>query len=55
MRTGRLQAGMTLVLAVAAVARATTITVDSTADSLGTDGNCTLREAILAANSDAAA
>jgi len=54
MRTGRLQAGMTLVLAVAAVTRAATITVNSTADSLATDGNCTLREAILAANSDAA-
>jgi CSLREA domain-containing protein len=53
MRTGRLCAGVTLVLAAVAVARAATITVDSTADSLANDGNCTLREAILAANSDA--
>jgi CSLREA domain-containing protein len=54
MRTGRLQAGVTLVLAMAAVARAATITVNSTADTLATDGNCTLRKAILAANSDTA-
>jgi CSLREA domain-containing protein len=53
MRTGRLQA-VTLVLAMAAVARAATITVNSTDDSLATDGNCTLREAILAANGDTA-
>src|SRR5262245_44631465 len=54
MRTGRLQAGVTLVLAVAAGARAATITVNSTADAAVNDGNCTLREAILAANSDTA-
>jgi CSLREA domain-containing protein len=54
MRTGRLQAGVTLVLAVAAVARAATITVNSTADAVDNDSNCTLREAILAANSDTA-
>src|SRR5262249_18375275 len=54
MRTGRLRTGMTLVLAMAAIGRAATITVNSTADSLAPDGNCTLREAILAANSDAA-
>jgi CSLREA domain-containing protein len=54
MRTGRLQAGVTLVLAMAAVARAATITVNSTDDTLATDGNCTLREAVLAANSDTA-
>src|SRR5262249_61540440 len=54
MRTARLQAIVLLVLAMAVVARAATITVTSTDDSLATDGNCTLREAILAANSDTA-
>jgi len=54
MRTGRLQAGVTLVLVLAAVARAATITVNSMADAVVNDGNCTLREAILAANSDTA-
>src|SRR5262249_43556299 len=54
MRTARLQAIVLLVLAMAVVARAATITVNSTDDSLATDGNCTLREAILAANSDTA-
>jgi CSLREA domain-containing protein len=49
-----LVASSTLVVALAAIARAATITVNSTADSLATDGNCTLREAILAANSDTA-
>src|SRR5262249_39630056 len=47
MRTGRLQAGVTLVLVLAAVARAATITVNSMADAVVNDGNCTLREAIL--------
>lgn len=32
----------------------TTITVDSTADAIAVDGNCTLREAILAANNNVA-
>jgi CSLREA domain-containing protein len=54
MRTGRMQAGVILVLAMAVVARAATITVNSTDDSLASDGNCTLREAILAANNDTA-
>jgi CSLREA domain-containing protein len=54
MRTGRLQTGVILVLTMVAVARPATITVNSTADSLATNGNCTLREAILAANSDTA-
>src|SRR5262245_14278903 len=37
--------------ALAAVpAQATTILVDSTADDTATNGNCTLREAVLAAN-----
>src|SRR5262249_26620501 len=54
MRTGRLVASSTLVVALATIARAATITVNSTADTLATDGNCTLREAILAANSDTA-
>ena len=34
-------------------ASATTITVDSTADDTATNGNCTLREAVIAANTDA--
>jgi CSLREA domain-containing protein len=54
MRTGRLQTGVILVLTMVAVTGAATITVNSTDDSLATDGNCTLREAILAANSDTA-
>lgn len=43
-------------LAMASLANAALITVDSTADdlNLGTTGNCTLREAIQAANTDAA-
>src|SRR5262245_34500220 len=35
-------------------AAAATITVTTTSDGAATDGNCTLREAVLAANSDAA-
>ncbi len=38
----------------AAPAAATTITVTTTADELNTNGNCSLREAIIAANTDTA-
>src|SRR6185369_15849172 len=41
-------------LAIPARAAAATITVTTTADSAAGDGQCSLREAILAANSDAA-
>src|SRR5262245_5732495 len=54
MRTESLRTAAALVLAMAVGARAATITVDATGDSLATDGNCTLREAILAANGDTA-
>jgi CSLREA domain-containing protein len=56
MKTGRRHAGATVALAVglAASAHGATITVNATADSLAVDGNCTLREAIIAANTDAA-
>jgi CSLREA domain-containing protein len=43
-----------LCIGLAATAHGTTITVNSTADSLAVDGNCTLREAIIAANTDTA-
>jgi CSLREA domain-containing protein len=36
------------------IARAATITVNSTADTVANDGQCTLREAIVAANTDTA-
>jgi CSLREA domain-containing protein len=54
-----LRAGAALALVVglawaAAPARATTITVTTTTDELNTDGDCSLREAIRAANTDAA-
>jgi CSLREA domain-containing protein len=39
-----------LVLLLASGARAATITVDATADAIADDGNCTLREAVRAAN-----
>lgn len=39
---------------VAAEVRATTITVNTTADEVNADGDCSLREAILAANTNAA-
>jgi CSLREA domain-containing protein len=45
---------MVLVLGSASGALSTTITVNSNADSLAVDGNCTLREAIIAANTDTA-
>jgi CSLREA domain-containing protein len=57
MRTARrpMSVGIALLLGLASLgARGATITVDSTADSLAVDGNCTLREAIIAANTDAA-
>jgi Ca2+-binding RTX toxin-like protein len=41
-------------LAVAAPASATTINVNTTVDELNTDGDCALREATVAANTDAA-
>ena len=45
-----------LLLIAPAMSSAATITVDSTADDLelGATGNCTLREAVIAANTDAA-
>jgi len=48
------RAALVLCIGLAATARGTTITVNSTDDSLAVDGNCTLREAIIAANTDAA-
>jgi CSLREA domain-containing protein len=45
---------LALVLGTASRALSTTITVNSNADSLAIDGNCTLREAIIAANTDTA-
>ena len=48
-------AGMALLLAVVAnyrVAEAAIITVNTTADELNSDGDCSLREAITAANTD---
>ena len=47
-------AALVLCIGLAATAHGTTITVNSTDDSLAVDGNCTLREAIIAANTDAA-
>src|SRR5919204_6037086 len=43
------------VLAVAPAARAATITVDITADTVAADNHCSLREAVNAANSDSTA
>jgi CSLREA domain-containing protein len=56
MAIGLLRASTALALCIGLVATAhgTTITVNSTADSLAVDGNCTLREAIIAANTDTA-
>jgi CSLREA domain-containing protein len=53
-RSRRAVAVVALVLGSASGAQSTTITVNSTADSLAIDGHCTLREAIIAANSDTA-
>src|ERR671920_1485404 len=46
--------GCALVATQAASAAAATITVTSLADDVVSDGSCTLREALLAANSDTA-
>src|SRR5262249_21786233 len=54
MRTATVTATLVVVAAFLAVARAATITVDSTTDSAVPDGNCGLRDAILAANRDSA-
>jgi CSLREA domain-containing protein len=54
MRTVTVSATLVVVAAFLAVARAATITVDSTTDSAVPDGNCGLRDAILAANRDSA-
>src|SRR5262245_41600066 len=48
------RAALVLCIGLAATAHGTTITVNSTDDSLAVDGNCTLREAIIAANTDTA-
>ena len=45
---------LALSLATSPAARAASITVNSTADTVADDGECTLREAIIAANTDAA-
>ncbi len=47
-------AGLALAALPARVARAATITVNTTTDELNSDGDCSLREAIRAANTDAA-
>jgi CSLREA domain-containing protein len=55
MRTIRLLmavAVLTGVLALAAPANAATITVNTFADELNTDGDCSLREALASANAD---
>src|SRR5689334_10135263 len=43
-----------LVVLTVVAADATVIPVNTTADGLSVDGNCTLREAVVAANTDAA-
>ena len=53
-RLYRVAAVLVLVLGAASGAQSTTIVVNSPADSLAIDGNCTLREAIIAANTDTA-
>ena len=53
-RLHRVVAVLALILGVASGAQSTTIPVNSPADSLAIDGNCTLREAIIAANTDTA-
>jgi CSLREA domain-containing protein len=45
---------LALSLETSPAARAVSITVNSTADTVADDGECTLREAIIAANTDAA-
>lgn len=57
MRMGNLTTGIALALTVllgSATARAATITVNTTADELNSDGDCSLREAVRAANTGAA-
>ena len=51
-RPYRAVAVLALVLGAVSGAQSTTIAVNSPADSLAIDGNCTLREAIIAANTD---
>src|SRR5450755_73640 len=53
-RTLRRGVFLALVFAAASIARANTITVNSTADVIANDGQCTLREAIIAANTNTA-
>jgi CSLREA domain-containing protein len=53
-RPYRAVAVLVLVLGAASGAQSSTIAVNSPADSLAIDGNCTLREAIIAANTDTA-
>jgi CSLREA domain-containing protein len=53
-RALRRATALAFVVGIATGARGTTIPVDATADSLAVDGNCTLREAIIAANTDTA-
>ena len=43
-----------VMLALGLAAQAATITVDTTADEINSDGNCSLREAISSANTDTA-
>ena len=49
-----LLAMLALSVGITQVARATTMTVNSTADIVADDGQCTLRETIIAANTDSA-
>ena len=49
-----LAGGLALSVGITQVARATTLTVNSTADIVADDGQCTLREAVFAANTDLA-
>jgi len=53
-RPALLGLGLVGLAALALPARAATITVDTTADAIDTSGDCSLREAVLAANTDAA-
>src|SRR5262245_3174895 len=54
MLRARVVTGLLLAAGLIGLAYGATITVDSTADSQAVDGNCGLREAILAANGDSA-
>lgn len=47
-------AGLSALVALAPIVRADTITVTTTADDVVVNGNCTLREAVIAANTDTA-